>query len=53
MCMCYTSGTTGDPKGALYSHRSMYLHTMGMLQANAAGITSADMILRTDGRYGS
>ncbi|MEZ4708690.1 MAG: long-chain fatty acid--CoA ligase [Caldilineaceae bacterium] len=45
MGMCYTSGTTGDPKGALYSHRSMYLHTIGMLQANAAAITSADMIL--------
>lgn len=45
MGMCYTSGTTGDPKGALYSHRSMYLHTMGMLQANAAAITSSDMIL--------
>ena len=43
--MCYTSGTTGDPKGALYSHRSMYLHTLGMLQANASGITSRDMIL--------
>ena len=45
MGMCYTSGTTGEPKGALYSHRSMYLHTIGMLQANAAAITSADMIL--------
>ncbi|MEM7534733.1 MAG: long-chain fatty acid--CoA ligase [Chloroflexota bacterium] len=45
MGLCYTSGTTGDPKGALYSHRSMYLHTIGMLQANAAGITQADMIL--------
>ena len=43
--MCYTSGTTGDPKGALYSHRSMYLHTLGMIQGNAASLTNADVIL--------
>ena len=45
MGLCYTSGTTGDPKGALYSHRSMYLHTMGILQANAVGLSQHDMIL--------
>ncbi|MEM7131319.1 MAG: long-chain fatty acid--CoA ligase [Chloroflexota bacterium] len=43
--MCYTSGTTGDPKGALYSHRSMYLHTLGMIQGNAAALTNTDVIL--------
>lgn len=43
--MCYTSGTTGDPKGALYSHRSMFLHTFGMIQGNAAALTNADVIL--------
>ena len=43
--LCYTSGTTGEPKGALFSHRSMYLHTIGMLQANAAGVVSTDMVL--------
>ncbi|MBV7336279.1 long-chain fatty acid--CoA ligase [Chloroflexi bacterium TSY] len=43
--LCYTSGTTGDPKGSLYSHRSMFLHTLGMLQANASAITSNDTIL--------
>lgn len=36
MGLCYTSGTTGNPKGALYSHRSMYLHTVGESQADRA-----------------
>lgn len=43
--MCYTSGTTGDPKGALFSHRSMFLHTFGMIQGNAAALTNTDVIL--------
>ncbi len=45
MGMCYTSGTTGNPKGALYSHRSMFLHTIGENQANALGLTEADSVL--------
>jgi fatty-acyl-CoA synthase len=45
MGLCYTSGTTGKPKGALYSHRSMYLHTMGANQAVALGITERDVVL--------
>ena len=45
MGMCYTSGTTGNPKGALYSHRSMYLHTVGECQANAMGLNESDVIL--------
>lgn len=45
MGMCYTSGTTGNPKGALYSHRSMYLHTTGTCQANALGLCETDVIL--------
>jgi fatty-acyl-CoA synthase len=45
MGMCYTSGTTGEPKGALYSHRSMFLHTLGESQANALGISEADIVL--------
>lgn len=45
MGLCYTSGTTGHPKGALYSHRSMYLHTMGENQASALGMTSRDTVL--------
>lgn len=43
--MCYTSGTTGNPKGALYSHRSTYLHTLGVCQANSLGITETDTVL--------
>ena len=45
MGLCYTSGTTGNPKGALYSHRSMYLHTMGTNQASALAIRETDVVL--------
>lgn len=43
--LCYTSGTTGNPKGVLYSHRSNYLHTLMSLQADVQGISSADNVL--------
>ena len=43
--MCYTSGTTGNPKGALYSHRSTFLHTFGTLQADSVGIVERDVLL--------
>ncbi len=45
MGLCYTSGTTGNPKGVLYSHRSMYLHTLGSAMANSLGLTEADTVL--------
>jgi fatty-acyl-CoA synthase len=45
MGLCYTSGTTGNPKGVLYSHRSMFLHTLGENQAGALGITERDVVL--------
>lgn len=45
MGLCYTSGTTGEPKGALYSHRSMYLHSVGELQANSLGVVESDVVL--------
>ena len=45
MGLCYTSGTTGDPKGALYSHRSMFLHTLGENQARGLGLTETDVVL--------
>ncbi len=43
--MCYTSGTTGHPKGVVYSHRSSYLHTMANCTGNGLSISSSDCVL--------
>ncbi len=43
--LCYTSGTIGQPKGVLYTHRSNYLQTLRSLQADAMALTLADTVL--------
>ena len=43
--LCYTSGTTGNPKGVLYSHRSISLHSTGTLLRDGTGISRVDRVM--------
>jgi fatty-acyl-CoA synthase len=43
--MCYTSGTTGNPKGVAYSHRSAFLHSLAAMTPNGLGLSERDRIL--------
>jgi fatty-acyl-CoA synthase len=43
--ICYTSGTTAHPKGVVYSHRSMVLHSLGAMLADSIGVSELDVVL--------
>ncbi|MET0272409.1 MAG: long-chain-fatty-acid--CoA ligase, partial [Phenylobacterium sp.] len=43
--LCYTSGTTGNPKGVLYSHRSNFIHTMVTMSRDVLGLSATDVVL--------
>ena len=45
MGLCYTSGTTGNPKGAMYTHRSNYLHTITQCMADTLGLAGSDTVM--------
>src|SRR3954468_9149468 len=45
VCLCYTSGTTGNPKGALYSHRSTMIHAYAAALPDTLGLSARDVIL--------
>jgi fatty-acyl-CoA synthase len=51
LALCYTSGTTADPKGVLFSHRSTVLHALGLLMVDSHAIARADVVMPVTGLF--
>jgi fatty-acyl-CoA synthase len=51
LALCYTSGTTGDPKGVLFSHRSTVLHALGLLMVDSHAISRDDVVMPVTGLF--
>jgi fatty-acyl-CoA synthase len=51
LALCYTSGTTGAPKGVLFSHRSTVLHALGLLMVDSHAIGRADIVMPVTGLF--
>jgi acyl-CoA synthetase (AMP-forming)/AMP-acid ligase II len=51
LALCYTSGTTGDPKDVLFSHRSTVLHALGLLMVDSHAIARSDVVMPVTGLF--
>jgi fatty-acyl-CoA synthase len=51
LALCYTSGTTGEPKGVLFSHRSTVLHALGLLMVDSHAVSRDDVVMPVTGLF--
>jgi fatty-acyl-CoA synthase len=51
LALCYTSGTTGEPKGVLFSHRSTVLHALGLLMVDSHAVSREDVLMPVTGLF--